>query len=240
MDPELKLPVFIGFLVLLTLHFPTINCEINNSGDTRARSAHGRSATAKWILKVTLPIPENLVITWPYTAPPSVRTTGEPMFDLTLSRSNWPRTRKSNYYKEGRQLLFTLLTMITLWSRSSSNFYAVIGQNLTVEFMRKMFAASWILFTLKTEAVWVLCQLDCDVFNCLFPLDVQNEIQLLSGVFCYSWLVCLLGFWLRNTSLVKVGWHRFRVSPFLMRKRVEKYEAILALPDSFQELHLEW
>ena len=45
----------------------------------------------------------------------------------------------------------------------------------------------------------------CDVFNCLFPLDVQNEIQLLSGVFCYSWLVCLLGFWLRNPSLVKVG-----------------------------------
>ena len=45
----------------------------------------------------------------------------------------------------------------------------------------------------------------CDVFNCLFPLDVQNEIQLLSGVLCYSWLVCLLGFWLRNTSLVKVG-----------------------------------
>ena len=45
----------------------------------------------------------------------------------------------------------------------------------------------------------------CDVFNCLFPLDVQNEIQLLSRVFCYSWLVCLLGFWLRNASLVKVG-----------------------------------
>ena len=45
----------------------------------------------------------------------------------------------------------------------------------------------------------------CDVLNCLFPLDVQNEIQLLSRVFCYSWLVCLLGFWLRNTSLVKVG-----------------------------------
>ena len=43
------------------------------------------------------------------------------------------------------------------------------------------------------------------VFNCPFLLDVQNEIQLLSRVFCYSWLVCLLGFWLRNTSLVKVG-----------------------------------
>ena len=44
-----------------------------------------------------------------------------------------------------------------------------------------------------------------DVFNCLFPLDIQNEIQLLSRVFCYPWLVCLLGFWLRNASLVKVG-----------------------------------
>ena len=45
----------------------------------------------------------------------------------------------------------------------------------------------------------------CDVFNCLFPLDVQNEIQLLSRVFCYSWLVCVLVFWLRDASLVKVG-----------------------------------
>ena len=86
----------------------------------------------------------------------------------------------------------------------------------------------------------------CDVFNCLFQLDVQNEIQLLSGVFCCSWLVCLLGFWLRNTSLVKVG------NPIpdgiifvfhlncLMCKRVEKSEVILALLDTFQELHLEW
>ena len=84
----------------------------------------------------------------------------------------------------------------------------------------------------------------CDVFNCLFPLDVQNEIQLLSGVFCYSWLVCLLGFWLRNTSLVKVGNPISDgivfVSPCLMRKRIAKSEAILALLDTFQELHLEW
>ena len=149
----------------------------------------------------------------------------------------------------------------------------------------------------------------CDVFNSFFPLNiVQNEIQLLSRVFCYSSQVCLSGFWLRNTSLVKVGnpisdgivfrlrvvphfssgiverakrersgksphvrkgdtrrvspflawgdfharsrfarstipeekWgttrslHRFRFSPCLMRKRVEKSEAILALLDSFQ------
>ena len=75
----------------------------------------------------------------------------------------------------------------------------------------------------------------CDVFNCLFPLDVQNEIQLLSGVFCYSWLVCLLGFWLRNTSLVKVGNPISDGIVFVFHlawcvKRVEKSETILALP----------
>ena len=75
----------------------------------------------------------------------------------------------------------------------------------------------------------------CDVFNCLFPLGVQNEIQLLSGVFCYSWLVCLLGFWLRNTSLMSKSEIRFRMASFsfcLLRKRVAKSEAILALVDS--------
>ena len=41
-------------------------------------------------------------------------------------------------------------------------------------------------------------------FICLFPLDLQNEIQLLARFFYYSRLVCLLGFWLRNVPLVKV------------------------------------
>ena len=48
------------------------------------------------------------------------------------------------------------------------------------------------------------CQyLQMATLNGFFPLDVQNEIQLLSRVFCYSWLVCFLGFWLRKASLVK-------------------------------------
>ena len=50
---------------------------------------------------------------------------------------------------------------------------------------------------------WQSFESTCDVFNCLFPLDIQNEIKLLSRVFSYSWLTCLLGFSLRNASLVK-------------------------------------
>ena len=72
-------------------------------------------------------------------------------FQTDLRREN-----SASYCRQGRQLLLTLLTMITRWSRSSSNFYAVIGQNLTGEFMRKIFAASWILFTLTAEADRVL------------------------------------------------------------------------------------
>ena len=44
----------------------------------------------------------------------------------------------------------------------------------------------------------------CDVLNSLFLLGVQNEIQLLSRLFCNSWLVCLLRFLLTNAPLVKV------------------------------------
>ena len=46
--------------------------------------------------------------------------------------------------------------------------------------------------------------LSCDVLNYLFLLGVQNEIQLLSRLFCNSWLACLLRFLLTNVPLVKV------------------------------------
>ena len=56
---------------------------------------------------------------------------------------------------------------------------------------------------LIAEAERVLCHLVM-FFNCLFLLGVQNEIQLLSRLFCNSWLVCLLHFMLTNALVVKV------------------------------------
>ena len=75
-------------------------------------------------------------------------------FQTELGREN-----SASYYRQGRRLLLTLLTMVTRWSRSSSNFYAPIAQKLTGEFTRKIYAASWILFALTVEADRVLCQL---------------------------------------------------------------------------------
>ena len=70
----------------------------------------------------------------------------------------------------------------------------------------------------------------CDVSNCRFPLNVQKEIQLLSRVFCYSWLVYLLGFGWEIRRFGKVG---NPISDGMVR-RLLKSEAILALLDSFQ------
>ena len=53
----------------------------------------------------------------------------------------------ARYYRQGGQLLLTLLAMIKRWSRSSSNFYAVIGQNLTGGFMHHL--ESCLLWKLK-------------------------------------------------------------------------------------------
>ena len=67
--------------------------------------------------------------------------------------SNWPRTRKfSQLQHAGKTVAFEFSRHVHALSRSTSNFYALIGQNLTGESMRKIYAASWILFTLTAEA----------------------------------------------------------------------------------------
>ena len=70
---------------------------------------------------------------------------------------------------------------------------------------------------------WHSFESTCDVFNCLFPLNVQNEIQLLSRVFSYSLLVCLLGFcWeMRRLSKPII---RFRMASFLFYILLDAYE----------------
>ena len=70
---------------------------------------------------------------------------------------DWPRTRKfSQLLQAGKTVAFDFdhhgHALVTRWSRSTSNFYALIGQDLTGELMRKIYAASWILFTLTARS----------------------------------------------------------------------------------------
>ena len=73
-------------------------------------------------------------------------------FKLTSDEKMQPVIQK---YRRGRPFL----NVVTRWSRSTSNLYALIGTNLTGELMKKMCAASWNLLTLTAEADRLLCQL---------------------------------------------------------------------------------
>ena len=139
-------------------------------------------------------------------------------FQTDLGREN-----SASYYRQGRQLLLTLLTMVTRWSRSTSNFYALIGQNLTGEFMRKIYAASWILFTLTAEADRVLCQLLMFLtvfFHWMYKMKFScyQEYSLLlfmAGLFIGYLVEKYVTFQSRKFDF---GWHCFRFSPWLMCK----------------------
>ena len=110
-------------------------------------------------------------------------------FQTDLGREN-----STGFYMQGRQSLLALLTIVTLWSRSTSNFQALIGQNLTGEFMRKIYAASGKLLTNSWS--WLGFVSSCDVFNCTCPFlpDVPSEIEPLTRLFCviHGWFVYLL------------------------------------------------
>ena len=132
-------------------------------------------------------------------------------------------------YTQGRQSLLTFLT-VRRWSRLCSDWSKfdrwVHAENLCSVW--KLAYCSW---------SWQSFVSSCDVLNCLFLLGVQNEIQLLSRLFCNSWLVCLLRFLLTNAPLVKVIGNPISdgvvskmsllTCPYLRHKRVEKSQAIL-------------
>ena len=128
-------------------------------------------------------------------------------FQTDLRREN-----PASYYRQGRQLVLPLLTMVTCLSRSTSSFYPLIGENLTGEFMRKIYAASWILFTLTAEADRVLCQLVMFLtvfFHWMYKMKYScyQESSVIHGWFVY-WV---FGWEIRRLSKSEI---RFRMASF--------------------------
>ena len=79
--------------------------------------------------------------------------------------------------------------------------------------MRKIYAASGNLFTDSWS--WQSFVSSCDVFNCLFLLDVPNEIELLTRLFCLFhglFIVLLVDKCTacQNHWKSDFGWHRFQ------------------------------
>ena len=124
--------------------------------------------------------------------------------------SNWPRTRKfSQLLQAGKTVAFDFSRhvhpLVTFYVQFLCSDWSKFDRWVHAENLCSIL--NFVYFDSWSSQSFVST---CDVFNFLFPLDVQNEIQILSGVFCYSWLVCLLGFWLSQSRKSDFGWHRFR------------------------------
>ena len=163
-------------------------------------------------------------------------------------QSDLGREKSASYYRQGTQLVLTFLTiyghaLVTLYVQFLCSDWSIFDRWVHAEdlcsILNLVYFDSW-----RRQSFVSTCFCFFVFFNCLFPQDVQNEIQLLSGVFCYSWLVCLLSFWLWNTSLVNVGnpisdgiFFVFHLA-WCVRglKSLKRYWPL----DSFQRLHLEW
>ena len=149
-------------------------------------------------------------------------------FQTDLGREN-----SASCYRQGRQLLLTFVTMFTSWSRSASNSYALIGQNLTGEFIWKIYAASWILFTLTAEADRVLCQLVMFLtvffywmYEMKFSYYQESSVIMTSlsiGFLVEKYVAC-------QSRKSDFGWHRF----------VFVFHLAWLISLKRFELHLEW
>ena len=107
----------------------------------------------------------------------------------------------------------SFLTMVTPWSRPTSNFYALIAQNLTDEFTRKIYAASWSLFTLTSETDKVLCQLVVFLTVFFYWMCKMKYSYVQKTSVIHSWFVYwVFGWEVRRLSKSEI---RFRMASFL-------------------------
>ena len=133
--------------------------------------------------------------------------------------SNWPRMWKfSQLLQAGKTVGFDFFphghALGTLYFKflcsDRSKFDRWVHVENVCRILNLVFFDSWSLQSFVST---------CDVFNCLFPLDVQNEIQLLSGVllFMASWLM-VEKYVTCQSRKSDFGWHSYRFLPCLIRK----------------------
>ena len=136
---------------------------------------------------------------------------------INILISNWSRTQKfsqsfKNTSREDRGFsLFSPWSCVdhALWP---SSFYALIGQNLTGEFMKKIYTASWNFFTSTAEADRVFCPLVM-FFTVFFhwmhkmKYSCYQQSSVIHGWFVY-WI---FGWEMRRLSKSEI---RFRMASF--------------------------
>ena len=118
--------------------------------------------------------------------------------------SNWPRTRKfSQLLQAGKTVAFDFSRHVHALVTLYVQFYALIGQNLTGEFMRKIYAASWNWVILTAEADRVLCQIGM-FLTVFFHWMYKTKYS------CHKFIGCLVDKCATCQSRESnFGWHHF-------------------------------
>ena len=159
-------------------------------------------------------------------------------FQTELGRKN-----SASYFRQ-LFLLLTLLAMVTRWSSSTSNFYALICQNLTGELMLKIYAASWILLLWQLKLTEFCVNLWCfklSFFHWIWTKWTSATTRSLLLVMASLFIGFLVEKYVTCQSRKSdFGWHCFRFSSCLMCKEGWKVWSDTGLLETFLDLHLEW
>ena len=120
-------------------------------------------------------------------------------FQTDLGREN-----SASSYSQGRQLLLTFLIMATRWSRFTSNFYALIGQNVPGEFHTENLCS--ILKVVYFDSCMLLAKAD----------RVLCQVEMFSTVF-FHWMYKMKYSYYQESSAI-LGWFVYRGFGWEMRR----------------------
>ena len=154
--------------------------------------------------------------------------------------SNWPRTRNfSQLLQAGKTVAFDFSrdvhALVTLYVQFLCSDWSkfdrwVRAENLS-SILNLVYFDSW---------SWQSFVSTCDVFNFLFSTGCTKWNSAAIRSLRLFMANLFIGFLVESKSEIRFRMALFSFSSCLIRKRVAKSEAILALLDTFQELHLEW
>ena len=147
---------------------------------------------------------------------------------------NWPRTRKFSL-AVALDFAHSGHSLVTLYAQFLSSDWSKFDGWVHDENLCSIL--NLVYFTEFCVNLWCFklsFSTGCTKWN---SADIRRLLlfmaSLFTGFFVEKYVTC-------QSRKSDFGWHRFRFWPCLMRKRVEKSEAMLALLDTFRELHLQW
>ena len=145
--------------------------------------------------------------------------------------ANWPRTRKFSQLFTGREdCCFWLLTLYVQFLCSD---WSKFNRWCSILNLVYFDIWSWQSFVSTFDVLTVFFHWMYKMnFSCYQESSVIHG-SLFIGFLVEKYVAC-------QSRKSNLRWRRFRFHLALMRKRVAKSEAIQALLDTFQELHLEW